>query len=369
MRATKAIIHLDYFKENLRNIRKFTTSNVKMCVPVKANAYGHGAVECAKAALECGVEFLSVATVSEGKELRENGINAPILLFSLCSPEEISEAVKEKLTPFVFDEEYITAFDKAAKTAGLFHYPVHLAVDTGMGRIGCLPEQAASLATFISEKTDLLLEGTCTHFATSDECAKESRLFTQIQFSRFTDAIDSIKKLGISPGICHCANSAATLDLPETHLDMVRPGIIVYGYNAGEIDENYLKLKGTPIELKPVMTLKTEVSAIRHFKRGMSVGYGRTWTCLQDTDIAVLPIGYADGLVREFAQNALMVDINGRRYPLRGRICMDQCMVEIGNEEDTWQEQNNYQSGGGDPRRRYEHLPFHRKSAAFRYGG
>ncbi|MBQ1833110.1 MAG: alanine racemase [Treponema sp.] len=330
MRATKAIIHIDYFKENIRNIRRFTASGVKMCVPVKADAYGHGAVECAKAALDCGVDYLAVATVDEGVELRNAGIDAPILLFSLCSPEEIHDAVSHDITPFVFDRDYIRMVDDEAGRLGKKKFPVHLAVDTGMGRIGCMPSEAADLASFVCGSENLFLEGTMTHFATSDCKDPDSIEYTKLQFKRFTDAIESIRARGLNPGICHCANSAATLDLPKTHLDMVRPGIIVYGYDAGDVNSDYLSKKGTPIDLKPVMTLETEVSAVRHFSKGSSVGYGRTWTADKDTDIAVLTIGYGDGFVRRFSSAGIKVSINGKEYPVRGRICMDQCMVDLG---------------------------------------
>lgn len=332
MRATKAIIHLDYFKENILNIKQFTQAGTKLCIPVKADAYGHGAVECAKAALEVGADFLAIATVEEGAQLRAAGIQAPVLLFSLCAPEEMDALVQNNITPFVFDKDYISLIAQAVKNAGKTAYPVHLAVDTGMGRIGCLPEEAACIAQCIVQTGALSLGGMCTHFATSDSLAKTDRLFTQIQFSRFTEAIDAVKKAGIAPGICHCANSAATLDLPETHLDMVRPGIIVYGYDADQVNAAYLSQKGTPITLRPVMTLETEICAIRRFTRGMSVGYGRTWSAVTETDIAVLPIGYGDGLLRRFSEAGLTVSINGKAYPVRGRICMDQCMVDIGKD-------------------------------------
>lgn len=334
MRSTKAIIHLENFRHNIKAIRSFTKNGVKMCVPVKADAYGHGSLECARAALECGVEFLAVATMDEGLELRENGIKAPILLFSLCDPEEVADAVENNITPFVFDREYIDLFAEEARRQKKTAYPVHLAVDTGMGRIGCFPEEAADLARYIAETKSLVQEGTMTHFALSDEKSSSSIEYTKQQFQKFQEAIKNIRDAGYNPGICHCANSAASLDLPETHLDMIRPGIIVYGYDAGDVNSQYLKEKGTPIELKPVMTLCTKVSSIREFKKGMSVGYGRTWIAERDTKIAVLPIGYGDGFVRRFSTSGIQVAINGRAYPICGRICMDQCMVDLGPETD-----------------------------------
>ena len=334
MRSTKAIIHLENFRHNIKAIRSFTKSGVKMCVPVKADAYGHGSVECARAALECGVEYLAVATVDEGLELRENGIKAPVLLFSLCDPEEVADAVKNDITPFVFDREYIDLFAEETKKQKKTSYPVHLAVDTGMGRIGCLAEEAADLARYIAETKVLVQEGTMTHFALSDDKAPSSIEYTKLQVQKFQEAIQNIRDAGFNPGICHCANSAASLDLPEMHLDMIRPGIIVYGYDAGDVNSQYLKDKGRPIDLKPVMTLTTKVSAIKEFKKGMSVGYGRTWVADRDTKIAVLPIGYGDGFVRRFSTSGIQVSINGKSYPIRGRICMDQCMIDLGPETD-----------------------------------
>ncbi len=330
MRATRAIIHLENLKKNIRAIKALTGEKPKLCIPVKADAYGHGAVPCARAAIAAGADVLAVATVDEGRELRQNGIDAPLLLFSLCTQEEMEALIFFHIIPFVFDSEYIHLVAEAARAQGAKAYPVHLAVDTGMGRIGCYPDEAASLAKEIAQSGALSLGGVCTHFAVSDSTAKTDRLFTQVQFSRFTDAIEAIKAEGIDPGICHCANSAATLISPEMYLDMVRPGIIVYGYNAGDLTEEYLASQGIEISLEPVMTLESEVSAVRSIKRGSSVGYGRTWTAELDTEIAVLPIGYGDGVLRSWSSGGVSVAINGKAYPIRGRICMDQCMVELG---------------------------------------
>lgn len=330
MRGTRALIHLDNLSHNIREIKRFIADRTALCIAVKANAYGHGAVECAKVAVECGVSFLAVATVEEGLELRNAGITAKILLLSLCHPSEVETAVLHDITPLVFDTEYIARFAEAARSAGKIHYPVHLAVDTGMGRIGCLPHEAAQLARAISDSGVLVQGGTCTHFAVSDSIQPNDRSYTDVQFARFTEAIGAIEAAGLSPGLRHCCNSAATLDRPEFHLDMVRPGIIAYGSYADEVSKEYLSRKGTPIDLKPVMTLCSTVSATRMFEGGKSVGYGRTWTAPATTEIAVLPVGYGDGWLRRFSESDVSVAIDGKPYPLRGRICMDQCMVDLG---------------------------------------
>lgn len=330
MRTTKAIIHLGNLRSNVASIKKFLKKNVKMCVAIKADAYGHGAVPCAKAAVEAGADYLAIATVDEGIELRTAGIKVPLLLLSLCSPEEIPDAVRYGLTPFVFDSEYIQLFAGVCKSVGLKDFPVHLAVDSGMGRIGCEPEMAGKFACEIVKTGVLKLGGTGTHFALSDGISKEAVEYTKKQAEAFKSAIKSIKDMGIDPGICHCSNSAATLNNPEYHMDMVRPGIIVYGYYADEVSKEFLESKNIKIDLKPVMSVETAVCAIRPFTAGKSVGYGCTWIVDKDTDIAVLPVGYEDGWFRRFSVEGVSVSIKGNNYPVRGRICMDQCMIDLG---------------------------------------
>lgn len=330
MRATKAIINLTSLRNNIREIKKLLKAPTKLCISVKANAYGHGAVECAKVAVEEGADFLAVATPEEGVQLRNAGINIPIIMLSLCDPQEVETVVKNDITPFVFDEEYMQYFAKACQNEGKTGYHVHIAVDTGMGRIGVRPTEAGKLASAIEKTGTLHVGGIGTHFALSDDTAETSKSYTKTQFTLFLEAVKAVKDAGIEPGICHCSNSAATLDCPEMHLDMVRPGIIVYGYYADKIDETYLAKKNVSVHLEPVMTLQTKVCSIRSFSKGQSVGYGRTWIAPEDTDIAVLPIGYGDGMLRRFSTKGVSVFIHGKRYPIRGRICMDQCMVDIG---------------------------------------
>ncbi len=336
MRATFARIHLENFKFNLRYIRSKMADGTKMCVAVKADSYGHGAVECAEAAVECGAEFLAVATVDEGIELRKAGINADILVLSLCQREEMQSVVKYSLTPLVFDEEYIGFVKEAAASMNVKNFSVHLAVDTGMGRIGCLPEEAGKVAKLITESGWLKLGGICTHFSVADSTEKQNVEYTQNQFRLFMEAVENVKKEGINPGIRHCSNSALTLTQPQMHLDMCRPGIIAYGYYPGQVDKNYFKNKGEKVFLKPVMELVTKVVAIRDFEKDKSVSYGRRWTSRSRTKIGVLPIGYADGLFRRFNQEEtkLFVTINNKKYPVCGRICMDQCMIELGEDSD-----------------------------------
>ncbi len=343
-----AEIYLGNLAYNIAQIRNNLRPGVKICAAVKADAYGHGAVRCAKTVIECGVEFLSVATVDEGIELREAGISHPILVLSLCDAEEMDALVKNNLTPLVGDVEYIDLIEKAAKkifnskseknsegaiSANQEKFIVHLAVDTGMGRIGCLPCDAKDLAKKIAASQFISLGGVCTHFASADETSKKYRDFAQSQVEKFSAAINSIRAEKIDAGIVHCSSSAALLDRPEWQFNMVRPGIILYGYNAGKITSEYLSQKGIKFDIKPVMALVTNVSALRHFTKGMSVSYGCTWTSDKETKIAVLPIGYADGLLCR-SSPGIEVAINGKKYPVRGRVCMDQCMAEIGMKSD-----------------------------------
>ncbi len=331
MRMTFAEIYLKNFEDNVKAIRKFVKAGVKICCSVKADAYGHGALPCAKAALKCGADYLAVATVGEGIELRGAKIKAPILLLSYCSPSEMKDLVKNNLTPFVGDEEYIELIEKAARSLKLGKkFPVHLAIDSGMGRVGCLPKDAALLAKKIDSSKYIKLGGMCTHFASADGTSAKDRAYAKKQRDAFVSAVESVKAAGIKPGIVHSSSSAALMDKPEWQFDMVRPGIILYGYYPDKITAKYLKAKKTPLEIKPVMAFVTGISALRPFEKGMSVSYGSTWTASKNTTIGVLPVGYADGLLRRHA-GSLKVSVNKKLYPVRGRICMDQCMLDLGS--------------------------------------
>lgn len=330
MRCTRALIYGENIRSNILEIKKLLNPSTKLCCAVKADGYGNSASIAAKIAVECGAEFLAIATVQEGIELQENGINANFILLSPCSPEEFTEVAAHNIIPVLFDEEMISTFDDVSKKFRKNKkHGVFLAVDTGMGRIGCLPEEAANLAKKINSSNNISLMGVITHFAVSDSISDENKEYTERQFKAFTSALNSIKSEGIDPGICSCSASAAAIANPEMQLDMIRPGIILYGYYPDEITQNYLESKGIHLNLRPAMQLETKIAAIRRFKAGKSISYGRTWKTTSETDIAVLPIGYADGLLRRLSPG-LKVTINGKLYPAVGRICMDQCMVDIG---------------------------------------
>ncbi|MDR1901586.1 MAG: alanine racemase [Treponema sp.] len=326
MRATRAIIHLDNLRQNIRVVRERIGFPL-ICLPVKADAYGHGAVPVARAGLEAGADCLAVAAVDEGAELREAGIDAPILLFTLPLPEELPRLIALHLTPFVFDREFIRLLADALESAlpgpkGRQPFPVHLKIDTGMGRAGCRPEEAPDLAAFICRQKNLELAGVATHLAASDSTTEDDIGWTKTQLVRFREAVEGIKAGGLHPGIVHAANSGATALHEDAWFDMVRPGIALYGYSP-------FKDGPAALPVKPIMELSTQIVSIKHIKQGESVSYGRTWTAAEDTTIGILPLGYGDGLPRSLS-GKWKVRMEGGLYPLIGRICMDQCMVNLG---------------------------------------
>jgi alanine racemase len=322
MRATRAIVHLDRLGRNIAAVRAKIGPKPLICMPVKADAYGHGAVPVAKAALDGGVKYLAVATVDEGIELREAGIQAPILLLSIPLPEELPAVAAWDLSPLIGDREYAQDAATSAEQAGK-RLLVHLKIDTGMGRVGCPPEAAVELAAYISACPFLELAGTATHLAVADSQAEADMDYTREQLVRFRSAVQGIRQAGIDPGILHAANSGAVIFHEEAWFDMVRPGIILYGYG----------VPGRRPEVEPVLELVTRIAFIKRVKAGETVSYGRTWAAPRDTTIATLPVGYGDGLPRRLGGN-LSVRIRDAMYPLVGRICMDQCMADLGPDAD-----------------------------------
>lgn len=325
MRATRAIIHLENLQYNIAEIKKIIPESTKICFPVKADAYGHGAIRTAIAAIRSGVSFLAVATVQEGIDLREAGIVTPIMSLSLPIPEEISAIIEYELTPLVVDADFIAELGKQALAMGK-HVPVHLKVDTGMGRIGCAPNEAKDLAKLIAKEKNLRLEGVSTHLSVSDSILADDIIFTKHQIELFAESCEAIRSAGIDPGIIHTANSGAILQHPESCFDMVRPGILIYGYppDEGLADK---------ITVKPVMELETQIVSVKKIDKGSPVSYGRIWHAPQDTYIGTIPVGYADGLNRKLSPG-LSVRIGEEVFPVVGRICMDQCMIDLG--PDPW---------------------------------
>ena len=321
---THVQVHLNNIRYNLENIRKTVGSERKILIAVKANAYGHGAVEVAKMAENIGINWLGVATVPEAMQLRLAGIKLPILKFSPAFPEEMVEAINSEIVLTVIDLENVKTLEKTAaeldKTV-----EVHLKIETGMGRIGVAPENATELAEEIMKNCPhLKLTGAMTHLPISDEA---NTSFTDRQISRFKKIVKGIEdELDFKFGLVHCANSGAVLAHSDGWLDMVRPGIMIYGfYPSNETPQT--------IDLKPGLSFKTRVSFIKKIEKGTSVGYGRTWIAAEDTWVATFPAGYADGFNRLFSNNGRVL-INGKSYPVVGRVCMDQSMCNLGKKTD-----------------------------------
>ncbi len=316
---TIAEIHPDHLVHNLTEIRKKVAPAEVMCV-VKADAYGHGAVPITKRLVKEGVTQLAVARVSEALELRNAGIEENILIFGSLFPDEIESAIMNDVQISITDINDIETVRELAIRNSVF-VKVHLNIDTGMGRAGVPFDKARSAIIKIVNIDQIKLVGIYTHFATSDERNKE---YAELQLKRFEDIINElVEHLPYRP-IIHASNSGAILDLPEACFDMVRAGISLYGhYPSTNTSES--------IRLKQVMTLKTKVSSTRHLPKGSSISYGQKYITTKETTIAVLPIGYADGIHRAFTNRGEVL-INGKLYPMVGTVTMDQIMVDIGDD-------------------------------------
>lgn len=317
---THARIDLAAIRHNLQGIRD-AVGERKVLMAVKANAYGHGAVAVALDVEAAGlVDRFGVATVPEGVELREAGVRLPILKLSHAFDEEIDAALAADMELAVISAAGVDAVEAAAAARGVTAQ-VHLKIDTGMGRIGVTPEGAADLAARIEAAEHLHLLGVFTHFPVSDAPAQDD--FTKNQIATFSTAVDAVHgRIGRRVELVHAANSGAVLAHPDAWFDMVRPGIMTYGYYPDAT---------TPrsIDLRPALTWATRISHLKQVPAGRTVGYGCTWTAPHDTWVATIPVGYADGYDRHLSNSGTVL-IGGRRYPIAGRVCMDQAMVDVG---------------------------------------
>lgn len=318
MAATWAEIDLSALSHNLAKIKR-KVGKRKVLFAVKADAYGHGAVEISRRALNSGVDMLGVATSEEARELREAGIKGPILVFGPILPQSAGEVVRDNIRQTVYSLELAKRLSREAARQKK-RATVHIKIDTGMGRLGVSPGEAVSFIKEVLTLDGLEVEGIFTHFSSAGEKEKS---FTIFQLEEFLRIIGELKRENINIPLKHIANSAAILDLPETYLDMVRPGLIVYG----PFPSPYVERS---IDLKPVMSLKTRVAFLKRVPKGTSIGYGRSYLTRRSSLIATLPVGYADGYSRSLSNRGKVI-IGGRRLPIVGGVCMDQCMVEIGN--------------------------------------
>lgn len=310
-------IDLGAIAHNVKEIRKITAEKTKICAVVKADAYGHGAVAVARAVLQAGADRLAVAIMSEALELRRAGFRVPILVLGHTPLGQAPIIVDHDITQTVFSMDLAQAISKVAVAAGKT-VNVHIKIDTGMGRIGIRPENAGDFVEAVSRLPGIRIEGVFSHFATSDSSDKS---FTYEQYNQFMQALQLIEDKGIEIPIRHIANSAAVLDLPEMHLDMVRPGIILYGlWPSDEVNHT--------IELRPAMKFKAQVCFSKDMPSEAPISYGRAYFTNQPSRIATLPVGYADGWSRLLV-NKVHVVVRGQRAPLVGRVCMDQCMIDV----------------------------------------
>lgn len=325
MRATRALIHTENLKHNLLSVKKLTGSGVKLCLAVKADGYGHGAVGISEAATIAGADYLAVAAVCEAEELRLNGITAPVIVLSPILPEEVDSLISLKLEAVVSTVAEIKMLAAAVKQKEI---AIHLKIDTGMGRIGCRDDEALSLARHISNEAGIKLAGVCTHFPVSDSSDPADIEYTRNQIAAFSGIIDRIRKDGINTGIIHAANSGAILNYPESHFDMVRPGIIAYGYLPGGT-EGLLRALPGELQPKPVMSFESRLMQIKKVPAGTDISYGRRYRTSTETWIGTIPAGYADGYTRKLTNRAKIL-IGGNLYPVAGTVCMDQLMVDLG---------------------------------------
>ena len=319
-RPTRVEVDLEHIRHNVRLFVELVGPSCQVMAVVKADGYGHGAVETARAALQAGASRLGVALVEEGEELRESGLEAPIHLLFEPPPAAAPRVVELGLVPTVYDLDYARALSRAARGRG-GEIPVHLKVDTGMHRVGAMPAEAADLAEGIERLPGLELEGVYTHLAMASEPGDP---FTLRQWEVFNHVLEELEERGLKVPVRHAAASGAALSLPESRLEMIRLGIAMYGLLPGEGYRGRL-------DLRPALSLKTRLSHVFWACAGEGVSYGLTYRCERDAWIAVLPLGYADGLARALS-NRWEVLIAGRLYPLVGTVCMDLCMVDLGED-------------------------------------
>ncbi len=323
-RPAWAEINLDNLAHNLKEVRRLVGEKVIITSVIKADGYGHGAAAIAETLSHNGSDRFAVATLSEAIELRKSGIEEEILILGYTPRYQYRLIVENDITQTIYtieDAKTISEVGKhLSKTA-----KIHLKLDTGMGRLGFLPKpDSIKDIVNIFKLSNLYVEGIFSHFAKADEANKESAM---VQFERFNWVIKELEKEGIEVPIKHIANSAAIIDLPECHLDMVRAGIMLYGLYPSD------QVKKYNVNLKPVMTLKAAISNVKTVESGEGISYGHNFITNNTTKIATLPIGYADGFTRLLNHKA-EVSIQGERVPVVGNICMDQCMVNVSSLKD-----------------------------------
>jgi alanine racemase len=314
-RPTLATIDLNALSHNYAEVTR-RAGNRKVLAVVKAQAYGHGAVPVARRLVGLGCPMLGVATVEEGRDLRDAGITVPLLVMAPVFPEQAEVIVGAKLTPVVYTLAVSRALSGAVAGSG-GKVTVHVKVDTGMGRVGVTPEEGVSFIETISRLPGIVVEGLMTHFADADLRDKQ---FAAAQMDRFESLLRTLESAGIDIPLRHAANSAAVLEYGRALLTMVRPGLMLYGYNPLE--------SGVAADLRPVLSLFTRIAFLKKVPAGVPISYGRTFVTKRESLIATIPIGYADGYSRGLSNTGEAL-VRGKRVPVAGRVCMDMTMLDV----------------------------------------
>jgi alanine racemase len=316
-RPTWAEVNLGNLAYNFRQIKKILGPKVKILVTVKADAYGHGLIPVAERLVSCRADWLGVASIDEGIKLREAHIKLPVLVLGLVLKEDIEPLFRYGLTATICDEELACILNKKAMLSGR-PINVHIKVDTGMGRIGILYKDAAGFIKKVHKLRFINIEGIFTHFPLADN----DKDFTLYQIGLFNHLLRKLREDGIHISLVHAANSMGVIAYKDSHFNMVRPGLVIYGLYPRQMREN--------ITLKPVLSLKTKVVYSKDVPRGSGISYGHDYITKKDTGIVTLPIGYGDGYPRNLSNRAPVL-IGGKRFRVSGKICMDQLMVDVGD--------------------------------------
>lgn len=310
---------------NYHAIKNQIGEDTKICCVIKADGYGHGAVQLAKLYSELNCDYFAVSNLDEALELRNADIKEPILILGYTPADRAKDLSDNNISQAVYGKDYAKLLSDECKKAGV-SCKIHIKIDTGMSRLGFMCQQFPRDDYSIKEIKEacelenLIPEGIFTHFAVADEC-REGKEFTLNQYNAFEYTVDRLKEMGVEFSITHCSNSGAILDYPKMKFDMVRAGIVLYGFAPSD------KLRDR-LDLEPIMRLKTMVSYVKEIKKGTSVSYGRTFTADRDMKIATVPVGYADGYIRAFAKDGYMF-IKGQKAKIIGRICMDQTVLDV----------------------------------------
>ena len=325
-RPTWAEVSLGTLRQNFRAVQRHISPAVQVCAIVKADAYGHGAVECARALEEEGARWFGVTSLDEAIPLREAGITGRVLLMTGFWRGEEEEIIRLGLTPTIWETGQIELFEKAATALGVSKHPIHLKVDTGMGRLGVAPEDLPRICSALKASSHLVLEGLSTHLASSEVLDEPS---VAAQLKSFAEARNLLRNEGFNPPLIHAANTGAVISRPESWNTMVRPGIALYGYYMPfERAGREVSGSGLRLAVKPVLTWKTRILSLRDMRANQALGYGGIYVTKAPARIAVLPVGYADGLNRKISSQGRVI-VGDHYAPIVGRISMDLTLADV----------------------------------------